>query len=212
MADKRIIDLGDRSVAADDYLEIDGLTNGSARLPVGRAGGPPILDSAGKITDRLAYEGAAGGVATLDAEGKLAQPRRVLDVQFAVGTTNSPSYAADVGAYIMADPRVTVTVEDGDAVILNGFVVAYQDTAGEYIVTRLYRSSDGGSTWVSLGKISDVRAVAASYAVTLPLAVVDYPGAGTHIYGISLGRLAGDSGTVTAQSTNRVLSAMVVDY
>jgi len=69
MADKRITDLPDRAVASDDYLEIDGLTNGSARLPVGRAGGPPILNANGEVTDRLAHEGVADGVAKLNAAG-----------------------------------------------------------------------------------------------------------------------------------------------
>jgi len=44
---KRIVELADRSVASDDYLEIDGLTNGTARVPIGRAGGAAVLDANG---------------------------------------------------------------------------------------------------------------------------------------------------------------------
>ena len=215
MADKRITDLPDRAVASDDYLEIDGLTNGSARLPVGRAGGPPILDANGKITDRLAYEGAASGVATLDASGKLVQPRRVLNVVMAVGTTTDAtqtSTSSPIGSLILPDPRITLTLEAGQVVILNGHIAAYQDTAGDYVIARIYRSGDGGSTWAALGKVADFRAGAASYPATLPLAVVDAPGAGTYIYAISIGNNSGDTGTVYSQSTNRVLVAMVVDY
>ena len=42
----------------------------------GYAGGPAILDSSGKIQDRLAYEGVASGVATLDASARLPTAQR----------------------------------------------------------------------------------------------------------------------------------------
>lgn len=198
MADKRIIDLGDRSVAADDYLEIDGLTNGSARLPVGRAGGPPILDAAGKITDRLAYEGAAGGVATLDAAGKLAQPRRLLNIYGASGITTTWSTTNAVGVDVLPDPQITVPAIANSMMLINAQIMLYSDTGGKIVFARLMRSTDGGATWTGIGIYQGATAPSASYRMAFSLTAMDAPGvSGDVLYGISLGTASGDAGTFT---------------
>ncbi len=73
MADKRITQLPDTPGldTTTDEMVVDNATDGARRVPVGRAGGVAILDANGKIISRLGYEGVADGVATLDASARL---------------------------------------------------------------------------------------------------------------------------------------------
>lgn len=169
----------------------------------------PIVQ--GGVTKRVAA-GQAGGIAMLDAAGKLAQPRRVLNAVRAFGTTVYPSTTAVIGDYVLPDPRITITLDGYHYVLLWGMVPVYSDTAGAYCFARLARSTDGGTTWAGIGTYALANSDAANEREMITLFEINYLGPGTYTFGISIGNPSGGSYTIYAHGQYRALMALVVDF
>lgn len=191
MADKRIKELVQAAITAGDFLAVDPAGAGSTyKVPAGQA----------------------SGLATLDSAGKLAQPRRVLDVQYAIGVTNNPQTTADVHNYILPDPQLSITASGGETVVLIANIAAQIGTAGLRIFARLARSADGGVTWTEIGAYSLIKSSSSSDQHTLAVVATDTPPSGSVLYGIRFGNEVGYSATITAVQVYRSLLAVVVDY
>jgi len=180
----------------------------SYRATGNAAHGPAILDANGHVISRLAYEGAADGVATLDADGKLAQPRRVLDVAYAL---QSKVYTTTtvIGGYIMPTPRIQLTLSSGSVVLLDAMLNL--DTNGDYwALSQLAYSDDGGNSWSIFGKASG--AYLANYQSVPLVGAQKISSAATRTYGISIGNVSGHSDTIKALNGYGFLRAIVVDF
>jgi len=147
MADKRIIQLPDTpgvNTAADEMV-VDNATDGTRRIPVGRAGGPAVLDASGKIADRLAYEGVADGVATLDASSKVAQRLAYEGQANGVATLDAAgdlSVLKAVRATIPANGQVALA--DADGLIRKGMIIVVTDgnSSPGHVILQIYRSGN----------------------------------------------------------------------
>jgi len=161
---------------------------------------------------KRAPAGQAGGIATLDAAGKLAQPRRVLAVLSELGTTSNPSTTADIGAYILPDPRITINGYSGKTALVSGFVSIYVSNDW-YFLAQLMYSTDGGATWAKLGRENVFKpGQSANVYFVHPLTAVLTLPSDSVLIGISIGNLPSGGYTVTAAQTRRALLAVIADY
>ena len=188
MADKRITqqDATPALNTALDEAVVDNNTDGTRRVPVGRA----------------------NGLATLDGDGKLAQPRRVLGVYQAL-QDNAYSTTAVIGDYVMPQPRISLALAAGTTVIVDAMLNLYTSGSG-WALARLAYSDDGGSTWTALDKYSGVYQ--ANYHSVPLVGMQDISASTQRIYGITIGNESGHSDTIKSPPGYCLLRAMVVDY
>ena len=176
--------------------------------------GPVILDANGKILSRLGYEGQPGGVATLDVAGTVVEAvtGQLRSYAFSKGTTTIYSTTADIGQYVLPDPRPTISVEEGDVVVMDFKVGVSVSPDGDWAFALPAYSSDGGTTFVVPGNSLYTSFRVGAPVTRFPLtgrAIVEI-GAGVTslVLGISIGTEAGGTQTV---STNgyRWISALI---
>ena len=175
-------------------------------------GGEDILVNQGGVTKR-APAGQAGGLATLDASGKLAQPRRIIDVRYKPGSTDAISTTAKVLNYVLPDPRITVHMDVGQIAAVVGNVNVYADAVHPFtIAAALVVSSDGGSTWARIGMYS-IAGSNNDHRVPIPLVgTFTALSSGDYTFGISIGNVGGLSNTIYAHGGGyRGLLVMVAE-
>ncbi len=157
---------------------------------------------------KKAPAGQAGGLATLDASGKLVQPRRVL--QFAeargsvtVSTTDTPDN------YVLPDPRITITAMGNGTIVVHAVVRADGDGAANYgIVAGLAYSNDNWATWTEFTERQAEESTAYGHRnIALIGSFTPVPGL-TYSIGIPFGTYQG----ITLYAVNRVMQVMEVDY
>lgn len=180
----------------------------SYRATGNAAHGPAILDANGHVISRLAYEGVADGVATLDANGKLAQPRRVLGAYLAL-QDDLYSTTTVVGDYVMPQPRISLDLPAGVTVILDAMLNLVTDGTN-WALSRLVYSDDGGTTWTALDKYTGVYQ--ANYHSVPLVGMQTISTAISRIYGITIGNASGHSDTIKSPPGYCLLRALVVDY
>lgn len=181
-----------------------GLLTGSAAS----VGDVPVVQ--GGVTKRLPLA-QADGLATLDHGGKLAQPRRVLQIVGGPGTTSAPSTTAAPGSYILPDPRPQITAVGSGKLLIIGMIRLFGDADHAYgAVAAIVFSEDGGTTWneISPRGAAETCASGCHHTITLVAQKVVTPGT-TYTLGLMMGANAGQ---VTASSTFRNIIALEVDY
>ncbi len=175
--------------------------------------GPVILDANGKILSRLGYEGQPGGVATLDAAGTVVEAvtGQLRSYVFARGTTTIYSTTADIGQYVLPDPRPTISVEEGDIVVMD-FKVGTKVASGEYAFAIPVYSSDGGSTFNfpdgALYTSYNISATIIRVPLTGRAIIPVSAGVTSLILGISIGTESGGTQTVYTNGY-RWISALI---
>jgi type IV secretory pathway protease TraF len=128
-----------------------------------------------------------------------------------VGTTANPSTTEVIGYYTLPDPRITLPLKVGQMVLVSYTLNAYIDTADNYIFSRVVYSTNGGTSWPGLGSYSAVIPQSAADAVTLSGTIVfTAVEEADHIFGIAMGNASGGNKTITALSTYRHLTAVVL--
>jgi len=167
----------------------------------------PIVQ--GGVSKRAAA-GQAGGLATLDADGKLMQPRRVLDALVANGSTSSPSTTAAVGSYILPDPKLAYTFTAGQKALLIAAVNAYVDVAGGRAYSRLMAYD--GADWSPIGTYGMYTSSAANEMGELVMTTIFTAASSIrYTFGISIGNPSGSDNTITAVSVYRSLVLIPVE-
>lgn len=159
---------------------------------------------------KKAPAGQAGGIATLDAAGKLAQPRRVLQVAVGSGSV-TVSTTATPDTYILPDPRITITSLGGSIVLAIAVVRCYGDGNATYgAVAGLAYSTDNGATWTEFAKRQAVETTPYGHRNLVIIgSFVPTPGQ-QYIIGIPFGTYQGI--TLYAVDDKRVMHVMEVDY
>lgn len=145
MADKRIIQLPDTPGldTTTDEMVVDNAVDGVRRVPVGRAGGVAILDANGKILSRLGYEGQPGGVATLDSAGAVVQdPASLNQANGVAGLDASKDLIVlkAVRASIPANGQVSLA--DAEGLIRRGMIIIVTDgnSSPGHVFLQIFRN------------------------------------------------------------------------
>ena len=212
MADQRIIQLPDTPGVdtANDEMAVDNVTDGARRIPVGRAGGPAILDANGKIANRLAYEGQANGVATLDADGVVdADLPLVCDSGNWDTTTTTEVYDQ---APVLAVINLAAKPYDRAVLVTASVGVKTSDTSGAWRGRIMY-STDGGNNWTATATGSVESSGGRSYAtLALSPALIQLAANDALLIGIQIGNAVSAGPTVTIYSapTYSGITAMAV--
>ena len=161
------------------------------------AGGPTILDANGKVISRLAYEGQPNGVATLDANGVVAQAvlgqLKLTQVKY---NSTDESTTATVGSVIsvLKSDEITLAANDIAVVTYGGVLSNYN---GGWAFLHPMISTDGGNNWDMAGTYSGVYGGGSSNKFYVSNVLL-YPTASAQnvIFGVSYGNAAGQSDEV----------------
>jgi len=99
---------------------------------------------------KKAPAGQAGGLATVDADGRVAEPGRVLAIHRSLGATEDISLTASAA---LPDPVITISPPSSVHATLAVFLIAtvagnlVAGTGDRRVWLTIERSTDGGGTW-----------------------------------------------------------------
>ena len=113
----------------------------------------------GQISGILSSMGQPNGIATLDSNGKIAHPSRVLDSWFGLGSTDSISFTST--PYSLPDPIAVLNIPPigGSLVLQVSMTVAGSSNADSYAWIKPEISIDGGLTWQNASSADQPDAV-----------------------------------------------------
>jgi len=159
--------------------------------------------------------GQAGGLATLDASGKLAQPRRVLGVHLGTVSANVTTTAVYANAPVIGVVDMPVRSHGHYVIAMGAALVRADDTDNTYVRGQWVYSDDGGNTWNAISYTPLQTGVAAGQHVAYPLGAAKLGIAAGTAYKIGIrignGISAGPSITII-KSTHTSILYLEVDY
>jgi len=157
--------------------------------------------------------GQANGLATLDADGKLAQPRRVLGLTMANISQTDTTERYDAAPVI---GQITLPAGPARSILITGAgMVRAMDTADTAIRGRLVWSTDGGNNWSSIYVMPMHTNLASGQIISYSFGAVFRGLAANveYILGLQVGNASTSGPTVrTYASPSTSLLVMEADY
>ena len=172
----------------------------------------PVVDASGN-TEYRTTAGGAGGLATLDANGKLDQPRRVLGMTMANISQTETTERYDAAPVI---GQITLPAGPARSILITGAgMIRAVDTADTAIRGQLVWSTDGGNNWSSICVMPMHTNLASGQIISYSFGAVfrDLAANVEYILGLQVGNASTSGPTVrTYASPSTSLLVMEADY
>ncbi len=118
---------------------------------------------------KRAPAGQAGGIATLDAAGKLAQPRRVLGVHYPASWNTIETTADYTTAPVVGIIDIPAAPYPRTVILLASLGLYSVDTDQIYVRGVIVYSTDGGTTWTQINNSPATNKVAVGQYLSYPV-------------------------------------------